>query len=108
MNKPTAEEQQEKKVAIKIAEKIISIPDNEHLYMSVGAKNAHTLIAPMAYTCCWQGVWSDVVRWEAEQLALVRLAVWWVSSVGGRARPRGGATIQRRHIVANVSSVYDV
>jgi hypothetical protein len=29
----------------------------------------------LAYSCCWQGVRSDVVRWEAEQLALVRLGV---------------------------------
>ena len=33
------------------------------------------MTAIFAYSGCWQGVRSDVVRWEPEQLALVRLGV---------------------------------
>lgn len=49
------------------------------------------MTACFAYSCCWQGVRSDVVRLEAEQLALVRLGVAnvrWVCAALRLATPR--------------------
>lgn len=70
---------------------------------------AHTFIAPMAYTCCWQGVRSDVARWEAEQLALVRLGVAnvrWPCAAPRIATPRLQMPIAANKLFVNYDCNY--
>jgi len=54
----------------------------------------------LAYSCCWQGVRSDVARWEAEQLALVRLGV--ANVRWACAAPRLATHRKQMPIAANV------
>jgi len=59
-----------------------------------------------AYSWCWQGVRWDFVRWEAEQLALVRLGV--ANVRWACAAPRLSTPRKQMPIAANVSNVCDV